>query len=74
MKRSVRIPVNKINLSIVAFTLTTMARSLMLPSVRAAELKVVEAAGARPCLPMEGAANFRTAVQHLCLVLNTQKQ
>ncbi|MCH8855881.1 MAG: aspartate/tyrosine/aromatic aminotransferase [Proteobacteria bacterium] len=37
----------------------------MLPSVRAAELAVVEAAGARPYLPMEGAANFRSAVQGL---------
>jgi aromatic-amino-acid transaminase len=37
----------------------------MLPSVRVAELKVVAEAGARPYLPMEGAANFRTAVQHL---------
>jgi aromatic-amino-acid transaminase len=37
----------------------------MLPSVRAAEHKVVNDAGARPYLPMEGAANFRSAVQHL---------
>ena len=35
----------------------------MLPSVRAAELAVVAEAGARPYLPMEGAANFRSAVQ-----------
>jgi aromatic-amino-acid transaminase len=34
-------------------------------SVRAAELRVVQNAGARPYLPMEGAANFRTAVQNL---------
>lgn len=37
----------------------------MLPSVRAAELQVVAEAGARPYLPMEGAANFRSAVQQL---------
>ena len=37
----------------------------MLPSVRAAELQVVAEAGARPYLPMEGAANFRNAVQQL---------
>ncbi|MDN3919432.1 aromatic amino acid transaminase [Roseateles violae] len=37
----------------------------MLDSVRRAELAVVAEAGARPYLPMEGAANFRSAVQAL---------
>jgi aromatic-amino-acid transaminase len=37
----------------------------MLDSVRQAELAVVADAGARPYLPMEGAANFRSAVQAL---------
>ncbi|MBC3880373.1 aspartate/tyrosine/aromatic aminotransferase [Undibacterium sp. LX40W] len=55
---------NKINLSIGIY-FDDNGKIPMLPSVRAAELKVVEAAGARPYLPMEGAANFRTAVQHL---------
>ena len=36
-----------------------------LASVRAAEKLVVEKAAARPYLPMEGAANFRSAVQNL---------
>jgi len=55
---------NKINLSIGIY-FDDNGKIPMLPSVRAAELKVVAAAGARPYLPMEGAANFRTAVQHL---------
>jgi aromatic-amino-acid transaminase len=55
---------NKINLSIGIY-FDDNGKIPMLPSVRAAELKVVESAGARPYLPMEGAANFRTAVQHL---------
>ena len=55
---------NKINLSIGIY-FDDNGKIPMLPSVRAAELKVVEAAGARPYLPMEGAANFRTAVQNL---------
>ena len=37
----------------------------MLPSVREAEHRVVNSAGARPYLPMEGAANFRSEVQKL---------
>jgi aromatic-amino-acid transaminase len=37
----------------------------MLDSVRQAELAVVADAGARPYLPIEGAANFRSAVQAL---------
>jgi len=55
---------DKINLSIGIY-FDDDAKIPMLPSVRAAELKVVAEAGARPYLPMEGAANFRTAVQHL---------
>ncbi|NCT83098.1 MAG: aspartate/tyrosine/aromatic aminotransferase [Comamonadaceae bacterium] len=54
----------KINLSIGIY-FDDEGRIPMLPSVRAAELAVVEAAGARPYLPMEGAANFRSAVQAL---------
>lgn len=54
----------KINLSIGIY-FDNDGRIPMLPSVRAAELAVVEAAGARPYLPMEGAANFRSAVQQL---------
>jgi len=55
---------NKINLSIGIY-FDGGGKIPMLPSVRAAELKVVAEASARPYLPMEGAANFRTAVQHL---------
>jgi aromatic-amino-acid transaminase len=54
----------KINLSIGIY-FDNEGRIPMLPSVRAAELAVVEVAGARPYLPMEGAANFRAAVQAL---------
>ena len=52
----------KINLSIGIY-FDNDGRIPMLPSVRAAELAVVEAAGPRPYLPMEGAAKFRRAVQ-----------
>lgn len=55
---------NKINLTIGIY-FDEDGKIPMLPSVRAAELKVVAEAGARPYLPMEGAANFRTAVQQL---------
>ena len=55
---------NKINLSIGIY-FDDAGKIPMLPSVRAAEHKVVAEAGARPYLPMEGAANFRTAVQEL---------
>ena len=55
---------SKINLSIGIY-FDNDGRIPMLPSVRAAELAVVETAGARPYLPMEGAANFRSAVQGL---------
>jgi aromatic-amino-acid transaminase len=54
----------KINLSIGIY-FDNEGRIPMLASVREAELAVVEAAGARPYLPMEGAANFRSAVQAL---------
>ena len=55
---------NKINLSIGIY-FDDAGKIPMLPSVRAAEHQVVAAAGARPYLPMEGAANFRSAVQQL---------
>ena len=55
---------NKINLSIGIY-FDDAGKIPMLASVRAAELKVVAEAGARPYLPMEGAANFRAAVQQL---------
>jgi len=54
----------KINLSIGIY-FDDAGKIPMLPSVRAAELAVVAEAGPRPYLPMEGAANFRTAVQAL---------
>ena len=56
--------VGKINLSIGIY-FDDAGKIPMLPSVRAAELAVVAQAGARPYLPMEGAANFRAAVQAL---------
>ena len=54
----------KINLSIGIY-FDDAGRIPMLASVREAELAVVNSAGARPYLPMEGAANFRGAVQDL---------
>ncbi|WP_077038065.1 amino acid aminotransferase [Pelomonas sp. KK5] len=54
----------KINLSIGIY-FDNEGRIPMLDSVRKAELQVVADAGARPYLPMEGAANFRSAVQEL---------
>ncbi len=54
----------KINLSIGIY-FDDEGRIPMLDSVRKAELAVVADAGARPYLPMEGAANFRNAVQGL---------
>ncbi len=60
---------NKINLSIGIY-FDDAGKIPMLPSVRAAELQVVENAGARPYLPMEGAANFRMAVQQLLFGAN----
>lgn len=55
---------NKINLSIGIY-FDDDGRIPMLDSVRKAELEVVAQAGPRPYLPMEGAANFRAAVQAL---------
>ncbi len=55
---------NKVNLSIGIY-FDDAGKIPMLPSVRAAEQRVVAEAGARPYLPMEGAANFRSAVQQL---------
>jgi len=60
---------NKINLSIGIY-FDDAGKIPMLPSVRSAELKVVAEAGPRPYLPMEGAANFRSAVQHLLFGAN----
>jgi aromatic-amino-acid transaminase len=54
----------KINLSIGIY-FDNEGRIPMLDSVRQAELQVVAEAGARPYLPMEGAANFRQAVAEL---------
>ena len=54
----------KINLSIGIY-FDDEGRIPMLDSVRRAELAVVAEAGPRPYLPMEGAANFRVAVQGL---------
>ncbi len=55
---------DKINLSIGIY-FDDAGRIPMLTSVREAEWRVVKEAGARPYLPMEGAANFRSAVQQL---------
>jgi aromatic-amino-acid transaminase len=55
---------DKINLSIGIY-FDDAGRIPLLDSVRQAELAVVADAGARPYLPMEGAANFRSAVQAL---------
>jgi len=55
---------SKVNLSIGIY-FDEDGRIPALASVREAELRVVQAAGARPYLPMEGAANFRSAVQQL---------
>ncbi|HLO94168.1 MAG TPA: amino acid aminotransferase [Burkholderiaceae bacterium] len=54
----------KINLSIGIY-FDNDGRIPMMESVRKAELAVVEAAGARPYLPMEGLASFRSEVQAL---------
>jgi aromatic-amino-acid transaminase len=55
---------DKINLSIGIY-FDDAGRIPLLDSVRQAELAVVADAGARPYLPIEGAANFRSAVQAL---------
>ena len=54
----------KINLSIGIY-FDNDGRIPMMDSVRKAELAVVESAGARPYLPMEGLAAFRSEVQAL---------
>jgi aromatic-amino-acid transaminase len=55
---------NKINLSIGIY-FDDAGRIPVLESVKRAEAQVVAAGGAKPYLPIEGAANFRTAVQSL---------
>ena len=55
---------HKINLSIGIY-FDDEGRIPMQASVREAEQRVVASAGARPYLPMEGAANFRQEVQRL---------
>jgi aromatic-amino-acid transaminase len=55
---------HKINLSIGIY-FDDAGRIPVLESVRLAEAKVVAAGGAKPYLPIEGAANFRAAVQAL---------
>ena len=54
----------KINLSIGIY-FDDAGRIPVLESVRRAEAKVSASAGPKPYLPIEGAANFRAAVQHL---------
>ena len=55
---------HKINLSIGIY-FDDAGRIPVLESVRRAEALVVAKGGPKPYLPIEGAANFRTAVQHL---------
>jgi aromatic-amino-acid transaminase len=55
---------NKVNLGIGIY-FDEDGKIPALASVREAELRVVNNASARPYLPMEGAANFRSAVQQL---------
>ena len=55
---------HKINLSIGIY-FDDAGRIPVLESVRRAEAQVVAAGGAKPYLPIEGAANFRSAVQAL---------
>jgi aromatic-amino-acid transaminase len=55
---------DKINLSIGIY-FDDAGRIPVLESVKRAEAQVVAAGGAKPYLPIEGAANFRTAVQAL---------
>ena len=57
---------NKINLSIGIY-FDDAGRIPVMDSVRRAEAMVVAKGGPKPYLPIEGAANFRTAVQHLLL-------
>ena len=55
---------NKVNLSIGVYS-DDAGRIPMLDCVRQAETKMLAEGGARPYLPIEGAATMRTAVQHL---------
>ena len=55
---------NKINLSIGIY-FDDAGRIPVMDSVRRAEAIVVAKGGPKPYLPIEGAANFRSAVQHL---------
>jgi aromatic-amino-acid transaminase len=55
---------NKINLSIGIY-FDDAARIPVMESVRRAEALVIAKGGPKPYLPIEGAANFRSAVQHL---------
>jgi aromatic-amino-acid transaminase len=55
---------HKVNLSIGIY-FDEDGRIPVLPSVREAEARVVAANGPKPYLPIEGSANFRTAVQQL---------
>jgi aromatic-amino-acid transaminase len=63
--------VDKVNLSIGIY-FDEDGRIPVLDSVREAQQRVVAAGGARPYLPMEGAANFRAAVQELLFAHDTQ--
>jgi len=55
---------NKINLSIGIY-FDDAGRLPVMQAVHAAESSMLQTLGARPYLPMEGAANYRQAVQHL---------
>lgn len=55
---------NKVNLSIGIY-FDDAGRIPVMSAVRYAETKMLANTGPKPYLPIEGAANFRTAVQHL---------
>jgi len=55
---------NKINLSIGIY-FDDAGRMPVMKAVHAAETAMLQTIGARPYLPMEGAANYRQVVQHL---------
>ena len=55
---------NRINLSIGIY-FDDAGRLPVMQAVRTAETAMLQSVGARPYLPMEGAANYREAVQHL---------
>ena len=63
---------NKINLSIGIY-FDDAGRIPVLESVQRAESAVVAKGGPKPYLPIEGAANFRTAVQHLLFGAPTRR-